>query len=250
MRVRRAFVRVYLGLEGLKFGFDLGFVAFGTDAVAECNVSAGFDIAFDLLPVILVVAYLFAVGVDRQKPLQVLLAFDRCLQGAHSVHQRNLQVENAFAYLDSGLHFFAVEGFVEIIIGASLQCFGNIVFSVAGRELDDVEMLELCFLARLATDFDPVEVGAAASNRKPPDGGRLRPAGCHRPAGRRSWLRPAAPLIESRPQQQPRSRVVFGDQDLHRDAPFNPVGLTLITLIRLVPGEYSQGDQNAVAGYQ
>ena len=137
MRVRRVFVRVYLGLEGLKFGFDLGFVAFGTDAVAECHVSAGFDIAFDVLQVILVVAYLFAVGVDRQKPLQVLLAFDRCLQGAHSVHQRNPQVENAFAYLDSGLHFFAVEGFVEIIIGARLQCF----------------------LGRLAIDFDLVEVG-------------------------------------------------------------------------------------------
>ena len=159
MRVRRIFVRVDLGLEGLEFGFDLGFVAFGTDAVAECHVSAGFDIAFDLLPVILVVAYLFAVGADRQKPLQVLLAFDRCLQGAHSVRQRNLQVENAFAYLDSGLHFFAVEGFVEIIIGASLQCFGNIVFGVAGREYDDVEMLELCILARLATGFDPVELG-------------------------------------------------------------------------------------------
>ena len=77
MRVRRIFVCVDLGLEGLEFGFDLGFVAFGTDAVAECHVSAGFDIAFDLLPVILVVAYLFAVGADRQKPLQVLLTFDR-----------------------------------------------------------------------------------------------------------------------------------------------------------------------------
>ena len=147
MRVRRVFVRVYLGLEGLDFGFDLGFVAFGTDAVAKCHVSAGFDIAFDLLPVILVVAYLFAVGADRHKPLQVLLAFDRCLQGAHSVRQRNMLVENAFAFLDSGLHFFAVEGFVEIIIGASLQCFGNIVYGVVGREYDGVEMLELCFLA-------------------------------------------------------------------------------------------------------
>ena len=223
MRVRRIFVRVDLGLEGLEFGFDLGFVAFGTDAVAECHVSAGFDIAFDPLPVILVVAYLFAVGADRQKPLQVLLAFDRCLQGAHSVRQRNLQVENAFAYLDSGLHFFAVEGFVEIIIGASLQCFGNIVFGVAAREHDDVRDARAVHPRAPCDRFRSHRAGAS-SNRKSPDEGRL--------------------------QQQPRSRVVFGDQDLHRDAPFNPAGLTLITLFRLVPGEYRQGDQNAVAGYQ
>ena len=106
-----------------------------------------------------------------------------------------------------------------------------------------------CFLARLAADFDPVEVGHHSIENRQTEG-RLRPAGCHRSAGRRSWLRPTAPLIESRLQQQPRSRVVLGDRDLHRDAPFNPVGLTLITLFRLVPSEYSQGDQNAVAGYQ
>ena len=85
MRVRRVFVRVYLGLEGLKFGFDLGFVAFGTDAVAECHVSAGFDIAFDLLPVVLVVAYFLAVRTDGQQALEVFFALDRLLERAHPV---------------------------------------------------------------------------------------------------------------------------------------------------------------------
>ena len=37
MRVRRVFVRVYPGLEGLDFGFVLGFVAFGTDAAADAT---------------------------------------------------------------------------------------------------------------------------------------------------------------------------------------------------------------------
>ena len=42
-------------MGGFELGLDSGLVAVGADAVAEGDVGVNFDIALDLLPVILVV---------------------------------------------------------------------------------------------------------------------------------------------------------------------------------------------------
>jgi len=48
-------------------------IAVGTDAVAEGRPGVLLDIGLDLLPVVLVVAYLLAVGADGKQPLKALL---------------------------------------------------------------------------------------------------------------------------------------------------------------------------------
>ena len=96
------------------------------------DVGASFDIALDLLPVILVVADFLAVGTDWQQTLEVFFARYRFFELAHPIGEGHLQIEDALADLNPRLQFLAVEGLIEVVVGAGGERFGDVVLGVAG----------------------------------------------------------------------------------------------------------------------
>src|SRR2546430_13053357 len=60
--------------QALELGLDVLRAALRADAVGELRLGVPLDVALDLLPVVLVVADLLAVGADRQEPVAPLPA--------------------------------------------------------------------------------------------------------------------------------------------------------------------------------
>src|SRR2546430_2346329 len=69
--------------QALELGLDVLRAALRADAVGELRLGVPLDVALDLLPVVLVVADLLAVGADRQGAVEQLHAGERGLELFH-----------------------------------------------------------------------------------------------------------------------------------------------------------------------
>src|SRR2546425_10085813 len=83
--------------QALELGLDVLRAALRADAVGELCLGVPLDVALDLLPVVLVVAHLFAVGADRQEPLEQLHAGERVLERFYPVGDERLGLEQSLA---------------------------------------------------------------------------------------------------------------------------------------------------------
>src|SRR5206468_1455757 len=73
--------------QALELGLDVLRAALRADAVGELRLGVPLDVALDLLPVVLVVADLLAVGADRQQPVDPPAQLE-------AVHARHRPVED------------------------------------------------------------------------------------------------------------------------------------------------------------
>jgi len=81
------------------------------DAVGELCLGVPLDVALDLLPVVLVVAHLLAVGADRQEPLEQLHAGRARPRSSFTpVGEGRLEPEQSFADADPRVQLFPLKG--------------------------------------------------------------------------------------------------------------------------------------------
>src|SRR5438876_778830 len=104
--------------QALELGLDVLRAAVRADAVGELRLGVPLDVALDLLPVVLVVADLLAVGADRQEPVEQLHAGERGLELFHPVGEGRLELEQSLADADPRVQLIPLEGLDDVVVGA------------------------------------------------------------------------------------------------------------------------------------
>src|SRR5262249_14930020 len=95
-------------------------VTVGTNAGTEAGIGLGGEVMLHLLPVIVVVANVFAVTTNRQQAAQQRHPRQRLFQFAHPRRQVVLELHQARPDLQAGDQLFPVEGLGEVIVGPGL----------------------------------------------------------------------------------------------------------------------------------
>src|SRR6266516_2055449 len=129
-------VRVGVGSK-IEVGLQLG-AAVRTDAMAETDVGVTGDIAFDPVPVIAVVADLFAVTANGEESLQ---GFDRregLLQFPDAVSQGGLQLDDPGADLNPRPQLSMIERFGDVIVRTSFESLDDVLLAAPGGKQNDV----------------------------------------------------------------------------------------------------------------
>src|SRR5438132_1141457 len=106
--------------------------AFGTIAVAEANVGVFGDVTFHLMPIIAVIANLFAIAANWKQTLEQFLARERRFELFHAMRQRALQLDHSRTNVNSGLQFLRIERLRHVIVGPGLKSLDQII-SAASR---------------------------------------------------------------------------------------------------------------------
>src|SRR2546426_1825770 len=189
-------------------------VAVGADAVAELHLRVRGDILLHLLPVVLVVADLLAVGANRKESAQLAHPDQGLLQLGDAGGQDGLQLDDADADLHAGSQLFVVERLGDVVVRARLQAGDHVLLPAARGQEDDVQRTRARASPRAAADLHaidlrhhPVEDGEPRGLRR-----RERLPGLGAVAGGRDLV---APLAERGLEDTPRHRVVFSDENLH-----------------------------------
>src|SRR5437867_2084575 len=112
LRVVRAVAR-----DGVDFRRDLR-VARRADAVAELRVGVRGDVAFHLLPVLVVAANPLAVAADRQQSPQLLDVRQRGFEVRDALAQLLLQPEHARADGNTRAQLLRIERLDDVVVGA------------------------------------------------------------------------------------------------------------------------------------
>ncbi len=196
-----------------QLGQNLG-VAVGADAVAELHPRVGREIAFDLLPIVAVVADLLAVAADRQQPLQLVDLVQGLLQLADPLGQVVLERDHPVRHAEPRLQFAAVERLDEIVVGSAVEPGHEIFRPVLGGQQDEIRGFLPVQPADAAADFDAVDV-----RHHPVEDGDLRGVVPLENVPRRRAVDRDHDLVAPR-RQQPRQhragdQIVLGNQNLH-----------------------------------
>ena len=94
------------------------------------------QVRIDLLPVVPVIAYFFAVTTDRKKPSK-LLHLGKCLFGLPGpLNQSSLQVQDSASLSNSRTEFRPVEWLCHVIVCAAVQTLHDILRSSPGCQQD------------------------------------------------------------------------------------------------------------------
>ena len=98
----------------------------GQIAVAEFGLRVIGQIAFELLPVLVVHANLLAVGAHRQQASQLLDVGERLLELGEPPRHALLQRHDPHPHLGTRLQFGRIERLDDVVVGASLETRGDI----------------------------------------------------------------------------------------------------------------------------
>src|SRR6516225_4494318 len=91
---RENIVRRRFHPESLKLREHHSLPALGADAVPETDIGMRTNVAFHLMPVVLIVAYFLAVGADRQEPLELLHSAEGIFELRDAQSQLGLQAHH------------------------------------------------------------------------------------------------------------------------------------------------------------
>src|SRR5215471_20864882 len=95
------------------------------------------DVAFELLPVLIIPTYALAVGADRKQASELLHVRQGRLQLRDAIGETFLQRQNADAYLHARAKLFGVERLRDVVVRARVEPRDQITVALPRREEDE-----------------------------------------------------------------------------------------------------------------
>ena len=109
--------------------------------MAKLDARVSRQVTFDLVPVVTVVADLFAVRADGQKRLELVDLCQSSLEFVDALCKVVLKRNHSLSDPHAGQQFAAVKGFHKIIVCAALESRDDVLGPILSRQEDDISRL-------------------------------------------------------------------------------------------------------------